>query len=54
MGRDTGIPRDERLCKLCGLNEEDEKHFLLNCPVYKSLREKYINILSSKVFTKSM
>ena len=28
------LPRCLRLCKLCGLQTEDEKHFLVDCPMY--------------------
>ena len=41
-GRHRNIPRDERICELCDKNElEDEFHFLLVCPAYKELRQKY-------------
>lgn len=39
------IPRSHRLCQVC--NEgcvEDEKHFLLECPVYTHLRQEYPSI----------
>ena len=35
------IPPEQRLCKLCSLNEvEDEFHFMLKCTFYKDLRTK--------------
>ena len=41
-GRHRNIPRNERICELCDKNElEDEFHFLLVCPAYKELRQKY-------------
>ncbi len=37
-GRYKMIPREERLCNFCHLNEiEDEKHFIF-CPLYDQLR----------------
>ena len=30
------------LCKLCGNSEENELHFVLCCPFYKSIREQLI------------
>ena len=36
------IPSDQRVCKLCTLNiVEDEIHFLIQCPVYQDIRDKY-------------
>lgn len=36
------IPPDKRICQLCCNNEvEDELHFLLVCPVYANIRDKY-------------
>jgi len=57
-GRYNGITRNERKCVLCTQNvRESEYHFLLCCPLYKELRNKY-NITSSwpnwNVFTKTM
>ena len=38
-GRHTGIPREERICKVCDLGKmEDEQHFLLECPGYTEIR----------------
>ena len=42
-GRYTGVPRHQRLCKLCARNEvENELHFMFNCPVYDDLRVIYV------------
>ena len=38
----SGHPKQERICRLCNEGVEDELHFLLHCPVYKTLRQKYI------------
>ena len=39
-------PREERFCKYCKvmgtLSVEDEKHFLLKCPMSKELRDNYL------------
>ena len=35
------ILASERYCKLCKDKVEDEVHFLLYCPLYKDLREKF-------------
>lgn len=35
------IPNNNRTCKFCTKTVEDEVHFILNCPYYKSLREKF-------------
>ena len=41
-GRHINQPREERLCKLCNLNEiETEDHLLLRCTLYNTLRTKY-------------
>jgi hypothetical protein len=60
-GRFNGIDRSDRICRLCSLNQiESEYHFLLCCPAYANIRNKYfghlpwpntntfVNILSSK------
>ena len=39
-GRHTNTPRGERKCTMCQLDViEDEVHFLIECPAYKTLRE---------------
>ena len=43
-GRFTKTPLNERICKICDLNEiEDEYHFLLSCPKYITPRETLYN-----------
>lgn len=41
-GRYENISRNERICRNCHLNTvENEYHFLLVCPLYRDLRQKY-------------
>ena len=46
MGRRNGILLEDRLCAFCENNVfeviEDEYHFLLHCPRYNTIREKYL------------
>ena len=42
-GRYKNLPKIERKCLCCNLREiEDEYHFVLICPAFSDLREKYI------------
>ena len=42
-GRHQNIPRNERICKNCSLNEiKDEYHFVVICPFYDNLRNTYL------------
>ena len=45
-GRYTNTPVDQRLRRLCNLNQiEDESHFLCQCTLYKTMRtELYLHI----------
>ena len=36
----NGVPREERVCKLCHIKIEDEYHFRCKCPTYVKIREK--------------
>ncbi|ESP02071.1 hypothetical protein LOTGIDRAFT_157217 [Lottia gigantea] len=44
-GRYTKIPRDKRICECCKSKHyiEDEFHFLLCCPIYSHLRQKFFH-----------
>ena len=37
-GRYIKTPREQRLCKLCMLDVEDEYHFVLKCDRYNGIR----------------
>jgi hypothetical protein len=37
----TKIPADQRFCKFCPTNVEDEVHFLFQCPQCNLLRNEY-------------
>ena len=42
-GRHWQIPRQDRKCILCNINdEEDEYHFILICPFYNNIRNTHI------------
>ena len=41
-GRYENLPREQRICQMCNMKKiEDEFHFLLVCPYYRDLRQKY-------------
>ena len=41
-GRHNKTPQNERICRLCPLNEiENEEHFLMTCPLYDQIRENH-------------
>ena len=37
-GRWKGEKREQRVCQMCALDVEDERHMLLHCPAYQSER----------------
>ena len=41
-GRHKNTPRENRVCKFCKHDLEDEYHFVLICPQYEELRHKHI------------
>ena len=47
IGRKMGLPREERLCKICVSNEvEDEQHFLFECQALSRNRVPYLELLT--------
>ena len=44
-GRANGVPREERICRLCHIEIEDEYHFTCKCPTQVEIREQYQDIL---------
>ena len=47
-GRYKNIPANERLCEFCVHHVEDEKHFILDCEMYKVLRIQLFDKIVSK------
>ena len=47
----SAIPRANRFCFHCKNILEDEKHFLLDCPLYKYVRKKYSKLLDNNILT---
>ena len=48
VGRHCNIKVEDRLCKHCNYDTiENEMHFLLECPKYKTLREIMLNKVES-------
>jgi hypothetical protein len=44
-GRYTGVARENRLCRCCSMNVlENEYHFLLVCPAFSDIRNKYLSM----------
>ena len=39
---------NERICPLCGKEAEDEKHFLVSCPVYQEKRKSLFECLDKE------
>mgnify|MGYP006890314000 CR=1 FL=1 len=51
-----GIPRHERVCRLCNANQVgDEFHYLFSCPFFKILEKHnyigHVNCLNPSIFT---
>ena len=45
-GRYTGIPAEQRLCKLCKSDIGDEAHFILTCPALQDSRRCLFDYMS--------
>ena len=49
-GRYTNIPREQRLCKFCNSgNIEDEKHFIIDCTLYREEHSKLFSLLNIRI-----
>ena len=44
------IPKEKRFCYNCKLLVENEKHFVLYCPVYDNLRFQYCDIFNDELY----
>ena len=42
QGRRRRIPKAQRVCKICGLENENEEHLLLKCARYGDIREEWM------------
>lgn len=42
-------PAEERFCKSCKSKVEDELHFLLDCPIYNKLRDKFFTLFNKNL-----
>ena len=55
IGRRHNIPREDRLCRLCGMSNqihiEDEYHVLLECPSYATIRDIYLENTTVNLFS---
>ena len=41
QGRRRKVKREDRVCKICACEVEDEEHFLLRCKLYDDIRERW-------------
>ena len=48
-GRYTKTTREERLCKLCSLEIEDELHFITSCPKLSQRRKLFDKIITNTI-----
>ena len=48
LGSQTGVPRSQRLCQLCGANYGGETHFVFECLGLADLREQFASILQER------
>lgn len=50
VGRRNKIPRDARICCMCGLAVGDEHHFIFHCSALAPLRLKYSHLFNTSSF----
>ena len=46
-GRYEGLPVEERVCPLCGVETENEQHVLLNCVYYNHIRNELFDTINA-------
>ena len=52
IGRRSAVPRMQRVCQKCTLNEiGDEKHLIFACPAVHHVRDRYAGLFSESVHT---
>ena len=51
--RYRGIPRDERLCPICNVLE-DEEHVIFNCRAYENIRTQFSDLLEEHTTTRDI
>ena len=53
LGRRHTYPHqeDSRACRVCGYHQEDEEHFLMECPLYDELRTSLIETTTARLQT---
>ena len=52
-GRYRGIPREERLCPICNVLE-DENHVIFNCRAYDNIRTQFTDLLQQNPTTRDI
>ena len=50
-GRYKGLPREDRICTLCDV-VEDEEHVIFNCRAYNTIREQFATLLEENPTTR--
>ena len=45
QGRRKRIPKEQRLCKICGNAIENEEHVLLQCTIYNDIRKEWKRVI---------
>ena len=43
------MSRCDRICPVCGLNIEEEIHFLFDCPKYSSIRDDFFHNIDKRI-----